>query len=138
MFATAAQVSKVYGRLAVESSVLGADPHQLIGMLFAGAITAIEQARAALARGDIGAKAQASSKAIRLVDEGLQAAVDRNVGSLGEQLFQLYDYCMRRLLHAHLKHDDSAYAEVAALLGKIESGWIAISPTGDTPLRRES
>ena len=136
MFATAAQVSKVYGRLAVESSVLGADSHQLVGMLFAGAITAIGQARAALARGDIGAKAQASSKAIRLVDEGLKIAVDRSVGSLGESLYQIYDYCARRLLHAHLKHDDAVYAEVAGLLGQIDEAWRAIAPNGDPAQRR--
>ena len=138
MFATAAHVSKAYSRLAVESAALGADAHQLVGMLFTGAITAIGQARAALARGDIGAKAIASSKAIRLVDEGLKVAVDRSVGALGEQLFQLYDYCARRLLHAHVKHDDRAYAEVAALLSELESAWVAISPNGGAPLRRVS
>jgi flagellar protein FliS len=138
MFATAAHVSKAYSHVAVESAALGADSYQLVGMLFAGAITAIGQARAALVRGDIGAKALASSKAIRVVDEGLKVAVDRSVGSLGEQLYQLYDYCSRRLLHAHVKHDDSAYAEVATLLGEIESAWIAISPTGGAPLRRVS
>ena len=138
MFATAANVSNAYSRLAVESAALGADAHQLVGMLFAGAITAIGQSRAALARGDIGAKALASSKAIRLVDEGLKVAVDRSVGSMGEQLYQIYDYCARRLLHAHLKHDDRAYAEVAALLSQIESAWQAISPTAGAPMRRVS
>jgi len=138
MFATAANVSKAYSRLAVESAALGADAHQLVGLLFAGAIAAIGQSRAALARGDIGAKALASSKAIRLVDEGLKVAVDRSVGSLGEQLYQIYDYCARRLLHAHLKHDDRAYAEVAALLSEIESAWKAISPTAGAPMRRAS
>ena len=138
MFASAANVSNAYSRLAVESAALGADAHQLVGMLFAGAITAISQSRAALARGDIGAKALASSKAIRLVDEGLNVAVDRSVGSLGEQLYQIYDYCARRLLHAHLKHDDRAYAEVAALLSEIESAWLAISPTAGAPMRRAS
>lgn len=138
MFATAAHVSNAYSRLAVESAALGADPHQLVCMLFAGAITAIRQSRAALARGDISAKALASCKAIRLVDEGLKVAVNRNVGSLGEQLYQIYDYCARRLLHAHLKHDDRAYVEVAALLSEIESAWLAISPTAGALMRRAS
>ncbi|RPH43733.1 MAG: flagellar export chaperone FliS [Burkholderiales bacterium] len=138
MFATAANVSKAYSRLAVESAALGADSHQLVGMLFTGTLTAIGQARAALARGDIGAKAMASSRAIRLVDEGLKVAVDRSVGALGEQLFQLYDYCARRLLHAHVKHDDQAYAEVASLLSELEAAWSSISPNGGATLRRAS
>jgi flagellar protein FliS len=73
-------------------------------------------------------KAQASSKAIRLVDEGLKVAVNRSVGEMGESLYQLYEYCTRRLLQGHLKHDDAAYAEVARLLSEIDAGWRSISP----------
>ena len=136
MFGHAAHASNAYRRLAVESAALGADRHQLIALLFGSTLTAISQARAALARGDIGAKALASSRAIRLVDEGLKVAVDRSVGELGESLFQLYDYCARRLLHAHLKHDDAAYGEVLSLIAQLESAWSAISPGSDPNLRR--
>jgi len=136
MFGPASIASNAYRRLAVESSALGADRHQLITLLFAGSLNAISQARAALGRGDISAKAQASSKAIRLVDEGLKVAVDRSVGSIGESLYQIYDYCARRLLHAHLKHDDAAYAEVAALIGQIDEAWRAIGPNGNPAIRR--
>lgn len=136
MFGPASLASNAYRRLAVESATLGADRHQLISLLFSGSLTAISQARAALIRGDIGAKAQASSKAIRLIDEGLKIAVDRSVGSLGESLYQIYDYCARRLLHAHLKHDDAVYAEVAGLLGQIDEAWRAIAPNGDPAQRR--
>lgn len=137
MFGQAALATNAYRRLAVESAALGADSHQLIAMLFEGARAAIAQARGALSRGDIGAKAAASSRAIRLVDEGLKVAVDRSVGELGESLYQLWSYCARRLLHAHLKHDDAAYAEVSALIGEIESAWAAIGPNGaPTTLRR--
>ncbi|HMS79099.1 MAG TPA: flagellar export chaperone FliS [Burkholderiaceae bacterium] len=136
MFGQAAHASNAYRRLAVESAALGADSHQLISMLFAGTQAAIAQARAALARGDIGAKALASSRAIRLVDEGLKVAVDRSVGELGESLYQLWEYCARRLLHAHLKHDDVAYVEVSGLIGQIESAWSSIGPNGASPTLR--
>jgi len=70
---------------------------------------------------------QASSLAIRLIDEGLKTAVDRKSGEIGESLYQLYDYCTRRLLHAHLRNDDSAYAEVARLLSQIADAWRSIA-----------
>jgi flagellar protein FliS len=136
MFGNAAHASNAYRRLAAESAALGADAHQLIGLLFSASLAAISQARGALARKDIGAKALASSKAIRLVDEGLKIAVDRSQGAIGESLYQIYDYCARRLLHAHLKHDDAAYAEVASLLGQIDEAWRAIGPGGDQSVRR--
>ena len=128
MFGQTASAINAYRRVAVESAALGADTHQLISLLFSSARAAIEQTRAALARGDLSAKASASSKALRLVDEGLKAAVDRGVGEIGETLYQLYDYCARRLLHAHLRHDDAAYAEVSGLIGQIESAWNEIKP----------
>jgi flagellar protein FliS len=137
MFSLATKASNAYRNLAAESSALGADRHQLICLLFSGSLSAIGQARAALAKGDIAMKTQASSKAIRLVDEGLKLAVDRSVGEMGESLYQLYDYCTRRLLQGHLKHDDAAYAEVAYLIHEIETGWRAISPNAK-PINAEA
>jgi len=128
MFGQTASASSAYGRIAVESAAMGASQHQLIGMLFAGVNTYIVQARAALARGDLTAKIEASSRAIRLIDEGLKVAVDRKAGPIAESLFQLYDYCTRRLLQGHLKHDDAAYAEVSTLLAQIADAWRTISP----------
>jgi flagellar protein FliS len=136
MFGPAAQASNAYCRVAAESAALGADRHQLIALLFSASLAAIGQARAALARRDIGAKALASSRAIRLVDEGLKVAVDRSAGTIGEPLYQLYDYCARRLLQAHLRHDDAAYAEVANLIGQIDDAWRAISPDRGPSARR--
>ncbi|HYF60011.1 MAG TPA: flagellar export chaperone FliS [Burkholderiaceae bacterium] len=130
MFGTSAFASNAYRRVAAESAALGADRHQLIALLFAAATASIGQARAALARRDVAAKAAASSKALRLVDEGLKVAVDRSVQPMGESLYQLYDYCARRLLHAHLKHDDAAYAEVASLIGQVQAAWAEIDPNG--------
>jgi flagellar protein FliS len=136
MFGPAVHASNAYRRVAAESAALGADRHQLIALLFSASLAAISQARSALVSRDIGAKAVASSKAIRLVDEGLKVAVDRSAGTLGESLFQLYDYCTRRLLHAHLRHDDAAYAEVASLIGQIDDAWRSIAPDGDPSARR--
>lgn len=128
MFGSSLNATVAYRRLAVESATLGADRHQLVGLLFAGTLAAIGQAREALARGDVLAKADASGRATRLVTEGLQAAVDRSAGELGEQLYQLWDYCGRRLLVAHLKQDDRIYAEVAQLIGRVSEAWAQIAP----------
>lgn len=137
MFGQTARASSAYGRIAVESAAMGASQHQLVGMLFAGVNTYIVQARAALARGDMSSKIEASSRAIRLIDEGLKVAVDRKAGPIGESLFQLYEYCARRLLQGHLKHEDAAYAEVAGLIAQIADAWRTISPDSKSqPMRR--
>jgi len=131
MSASAYAASNAYRRLAIESSTLGADRHQLIGLLFTNALAAIEQARAALRRGDITAKSHAAQRAISLVDEGLKGAVERNTSNLAESLYQLYDYCGRRLVQAHLKNDDQAFDEVANLLRPVQEAWQQIAPKAD-------
>ena len=129
MFATAARASTAYRRLAVESAAFGADRHQLIAMLFANALGAIAEARAALAAGQVATKAEATTRAIRIVDEGLKCALDRGVGPLAEQLYALYDYCARRLLYAHARSHDAAYQEAASLLSQVSDAWSAIRPS---------
>jgi len=132
MSASAHAASKAYRQLALESSTLGADRHQLIGLLFTSALGAIDQARAALRRGDVTAKSQAAQRAISLIDEGLKGAVERSAGTLGESLYQLYDYCGRRLVQAHLKNDDQAFEEVADLLKPVLEAWQQIAPNPET------
>jgi flagellar protein FliS len=137
MFGHTALASNAYRRVAVESAALGADRHQLISLLLSNATTAIGDARAALRRGDGAAKVAAATRAMRLVDEGLKAAVDRRAGELGESLYQLYDYCGRRLLQAQLRNDDATFGEVAGLLAQIHDAWSKIVPDGGDPnLRR--
>lgn len=127
MFGSPSRLANAYGTLAVETAALGADRHQLIGMLLAGVQTYIGQARQAVRLGNVIQKAEASSKAIRLINEGLQCALDRKAGgSIAASLADLYDYCQRRLLLAQLRGDDEAYAEVSRLIAQIQDGWRGI------------
>ena len=135
MFVQSSPAATAYRRVAVESATLGADPHQLIALLLAGAMTAIGEARAALGRKDVAAKVAAATRAMRIVDEGLKAVVDRSASPIGESLYELYDYCTRRLLHAQLHNDDAAFAEVSGLLAQIREGWAGIAPGRGAALR---
>lgn len=136
MFGHNARASTAYGRVAVESAVLGADKHQLIALLFNGVSTYIRQARAALGRGDTATKIDTSTRAIRLIDEGLKCSLDRSQGEIADSLYNLYEYCSRRLLQGHLKNDDAAYAEVDRLLGEIAEAWRAISPNAKAAMQK--
>ena len=56
------------------------DQHQLVSLLFEGILQSIATARGALARGDIAAKCAAVAKALRILEEGLMTALDREAG----------------------------------------------------------
>ena len=117
-----------YARVGVETGAMSASPHQLICMLFDGAQSTIGMARHHMATGDIGARGQAISKAIDIVDNGLKAALDaKTAGPEGEALVAnlsaLYGYIIQRLLQANLRNDTQALDEADALLESIASAW---------------
>lgn len=126
----AASAIKAYAKVEVESGVTVADPHKLISMLYQGALLAIANAKNAMLRKDIPAKGAAISKAIAIIDEGLNASLDKNVeGGLAQNLSALYGYMCTRLLAANLKNDAAALDEVTRLLNDLKGAWDAIRPS---------
>src|SRR5664279_2748937 len=97
---------KAYSTVSIESSLNSADPHKLIAMLYQGALLAIANAKNGILRKDIPAKCKAISHAMLIIDEGLKASLDKNVGGeLVHNLEALYDYMCSRLLVANLNND---------------------------------
>lgn len=120
---------QAYQKVGLESAVLSASPHQLVVMLFDGVHSALVRARLFLEQGDIPAKGEALSKAINIIENGLKAGLNMDVGGdLPHNLAALYDYMVRRLLIANLRNDVEAINEVEALLLNISDAWKQIGP----------
>jgi flagellar protein FliS len=118
---------KAYQRVGVDTGVNGSDPHELVLMLFDGAIESIKLAQGHIAAGRVAEKGQALAKAARIVEEGLKASLDRQAGgALAQRLADLYDYATLRLLQANLRNDDKALAEVTLLLADLRDTWSRI------------
>ena len=134
MFGAQQNRAAAYARVGVETGVSTADPHQLIVMLFDGALKATAQAAAALDAKDIPAKGAAISKAIDIISNGLKVSLDMEAGGeLAERLAALYDYMIDRLLYANLKNSKAALAEVSSLLDGLREAWISIAPGAQQP-----
>lgn len=119
-----------YAKTDLESGVLAADPHKLIALLYQGALLAIANAKNAMLRKDTPAKCKAISHAMAIIDEGLKASLDKNVGGdLVHNLEALYEYMCARLLAANVNNDIEALDEVARLLGEIKGAWDSIRET---------
>lgn len=120
---------QAYAQVGVESAVLSASPHQLVVLLFDGALSAMKKAIILIEQGDIPGKGQAISKAINIISNGLQSSLNHEVGGdLAANLDSLYDYMTRRLLQANLHNDINAINEVAELLNNIADAWKEIGP----------
>ncbi len=69
--------AKAYHNVAVQTAVGSADPHRMTLLLYDGAIEAIRLAQAHLGTRRVAVKCEAIGKALRIVEEGLKASVDR-------------------------------------------------------------
>lgn len=111
----------------------GSNSHELIVMLFDGALAHLEQAGQWVRRGDVQRKAIALDKALAIIG-GLQASLDcDNGGELADNLDALYDYMQRRLSRAIAEDDFKGVEEVADLVSTLKQGWDAIGEVAHTP-----
>ncbi|ONB53413.1 flagellar export chaperone FliS [Burkholderia pseudomallei] len=129
MFTQGHAGASAYARVGVETGVMGASPHRLIAMLYQGARQAIAHARLHLQQGNVAARGEAIGKAIRIVESGLQQALNLEVGGdIASRLDSLYTYMCRRLLQANVDASEPMLIEVDGLLATLEDAWTGIAP----------
>lgn len=134
MNAVSQHAVNAYSQAGVESSLADANPHRLVLMLFEGAIKAVAKARLAMTKGEIAPKCEAISKAIAIIQEGLQLSLDIKAGGeLAENLNGLYEYMVHRLVFANLKNQVEPLDEVGKLLVDLKNAWAAIAPKQTQP-----
>ncbi|SOY69378.1 FilS: flagellar biosynthesis; Belongs to the fliS family [Cupriavidus taiwanensis] len=125
MFARAS--ANAYAQVGVQTGAMSASPHKLIAMLYDGARAAIARARFHLEGGNIAERGNAISKAIDIIDNGLRAVLDHDVGGeISANLEALYEYMVRRLMLANLRSDAALLSEVDTLLESLASAWAQI------------
>jgi flagellar secretion chaperone FliS len=125
----ACHASTAYRRIGVETGVAAASAHHLVAMLYDGFFDAVAQARGALQAGRIEDKGRAIGRAVRIVEEGLRAALDEQQGGrLAANLKALYSYVALRLTEANLRNDAAALDECVRLIEPLRTAWQAIAP----------
>ena len=127
MFGTMQRGVQAYAKVGLESSAVAASPHELIVMLFDGALTAIQGARHNMKLGKIPEKGVAISHAIQIINDGLRASLDKKAGGeIAASLDSLYQYMTNRLLQANLNNAPDMLDEVHGLLSDLRDAWLAI------------
>ncbi|TAJ83566.1 MAG: flagellar export chaperone FliS [Gallionellaceae bacterium] len=125
---------KAYTNVEIESKAHSSDPHKLILMLYQGALLSVAAAKNQMLRKEIAAKGHSISQAISIINEGLKASLDLNVGGpLAKNLSDLYDYMCQRLFQANLKNDPAILDEVSALLIDLRGAWESICQAAPRP-----
>ncbi|MET0209839.1 MAG: flagellar export chaperone FliS [Burkholderiaceae bacterium] len=122
------RASNMYNRVGVETDVLSATPHRLVSMLLDGAADAMTQGLGAIRTQNVEVKNKSLTRAVRILDEGLKAALNLETGSLALDLRDLYAYMCMRLTQANLHGDAAAVEECQRLLHPIREAWASIAP----------
>lgn len=119
-----------YNRIGLETGVVAANPHQLIVMLFDGAIKSCNAALPLIEGKAFAQKGEMLSKAIMIIESGLRASLDKNAGGeIASRLDALYDYMSNRLFFANLHNDAQPVTEVISLLTELRSAWMSMPQT---------
>lgn len=114
---------KQYQQVSVNSSVMGASPHRLVQMLMEGVLERISLAKSSMARSEIATKGQNISAAINIVG-GLSASLNsEDGGDIADNLRNLYEYMVNRLVDANILNDESILDEVFGLMVNVKMGW---------------
>ena len=111
-----------------ESSLLTAEPIELVRILYRTALESVRNARTFLAEGDIAARSKAVAKCIDILRELSFSLRHENEPVLARNLVELYDYMQRRLLAANLSQSSEGLEEVEALLTTMSEAWDRINP----------
>jgi flagellar protein FliS len=118
---------KAYQNIEKQSDKQEADPYKVIAILMKNALESINIAKITMMQNKIEEKGRFISLAITLID-GLKASLDMDKGGeIAENLNDLYDYMMARLVEANLKNDTDMLDEIAGLLAAVKEGWDGIA-----------
>jgi flagellar protein FliS len=112
-----------YAQTSVQTGVENATPHRLVQMLYEGVLDRIAQAKGAILRKDMEAKANLTNRVMDIITH-LQSSLElEKGGEVAENLYRLYDYMNRQVFAASRDNDPMKLEEVASLIREIKSAW---------------
>lgn len=108
------------------NQVMTAPPKKLVIMLYDGAIKNLKLAEIALEENDIAQKNTCLKKAQDIITELMTTLNYEAGGDIAKNLYQLYDYMLRRLIRANIDKDVEPIKEVIKYLEELRDAWSQI------------
>ena len=105
------------------TSVVTADSKRLVLMCYEGAVENCKIGRQRIIEKNYEGKTKALMKAQDIIDELLCSLDFEKGGSIAKNLDSLYNYIVRRIIHADLNKDIRTIDEVIGILNELKSAW---------------
>ena len=112
-----------YGKIKNDTQTSYASPHQLMLMLFDGAIEAMSFTIGAIQNNNLELRSKQSTRSITIIN-GMRECLDMETGSeLADNLYSLYQYMAQELFRASFKNDVDTIKNIQTMLKDIRGSW---------------
>ena len=112
-----------YGQIKNDAQTTYASPHQLVLMLFDGAIEAMSMTIGAIQQKNIELRGKQNTRSIAIIN-GMRDLLDMNSDSeLADNLYSLYQYMAQELFRAGFKNDAETIQGIQTMLKDIRESW---------------
>ena len=108
-----------YGKIKDDTQTMYASPHQLMLMLFDGALEAMSLTIAAIQNKNFELRSKQNTRSITIIN-GMRECLDMDAGGeLADNLYSLYQYMTQELFRASVKNDDETIRNIQTMLKDI-------------------
>ena len=114
---------KAYNQVNIESSLLTANPHQIILMMYDGLLESIAKGKGAIERKDLETKSKMLTKAVNILaalDNSLDAKAEPEIS---KNFSALYVYCIDKLNEISISMDTKGLDQVIEFLKPLRDAW---------------
>ena len=112
-----------YGQIKNNAQTTYASPHQLMLMLFDGAIEAMSFTMGAIQNNNFELRSKQSTRSITIIN-GMRECLDMETGGeLADNLYSLYQYMTQELFRASFKNDVDTIQNIQTMLKDIRGSW---------------
>ena len=112
-----------YGKIKDDTQTMYASPHQLMLMLFDGAIEAMSFTIGAIEQNNLAIRSKQSTRSITIIN-GMRECLDMKVGGeLAANLYALYQYMAKELFRANFNNDADTIQNIQTMLKDIRGSW---------------
>jgi flagellar protein FliS len=118
---------KAYQEAEQDFLVEGADPHNLVQILFTHLLLSMELAKDALERKDLAAKSEHFTKCLTIVHVLTTSLDFERGGEVAQSLERVYVWSRKMLIEASFKNNITALNEAYEAISEIADAWNSIS-----------
>ena len=112
-----------YGKIKDDTQTMYASPHQLMLMLFDGALEAMSLTIAAIQNKNFELRSKQNTRSITIIN-GMRECLDMKAGGeLADNLYSLYQYMVQELFRANFKQDIVIIRNIQTMLKDIRGSW---------------